>query len=58
MATKAINAKSKRYDVRVPLELVEQVELLKLEDESTAQFVVAAIAGEIQRRLIKKKEQS
>ncbi|MGP6897296.1 YlcI/YnfO family protein [Klebsiella pneumoniae] len=50
MATKSVNAKSKRFDVRVPHHLAEEVELLKTEGESTGQFVVTAIEGEIKRR--------
>ncbi|HCM1958546.1 TPA: hypothetical protein N3A34_002650 [Salmonella enterica subsp. houtenae serovar 43:z4,z23:-] len=50
MATKSINAKSKRFDVRVPHEIADAVEKLKNKDESTGQFVVAALEAEIKKR--------
>ncbi|WAH53774.1 hypothetical protein LMA04_06985 [Pseudescherichia vulneris] len=50
MATKSINAKSKRFDVRVPHQVAESVELLKGDGESTGQFVVTALENEIKRR--------
>lgn len=50
MATKSVNAKSKRFDVRVPHRIAESVEELREEGESTGQFVVAALEGEIKRR--------
>ncbi|EPT6979856.1 YlcI/YnfO family protein [Salmonella enterica] len=50
MATKSINAKSKRFDVRVPHQVAEAVELLKSDGESTGQFVVTALENEIKRR--------
>ncbi|MFL1908163.1 YlcI/YnfO family protein [Plesiomonas shigelloides] len=57
MATKSVNAKSKRFDVRVPHHIAEEVEALKAEGESTGQFVVAALEGEIKRRLRKKSKE-
>ncbi|EMD6811856.1 hypothetical protein VRT12_000328 [Citrobacter koseri] len=50
MATKSVNAKSKRIDARVPLPLVDAMESLKEAGESTGQFVTIAIEGEIKRR--------
>ncbi|MEN7462292.1 YlcI/YnfO family protein [Pantoea dispersa] len=50
MPTKAVNAKSKRIDVRVPHQIVEEVELLKATGESTGQFVISALESEIRRR--------
>ena len=50
MATKSINAKSKRFDVRVPHHVAESVELLKRDGESKGQFVVTALENEIKRR--------
>ncbi|MEL0449517.1 YlcI/YnfO family protein, partial [Klebsiella pneumoniae] len=46
MATKSINAKSKRFDVRVPHEIADAVEKFKNKGESTGQFVVAALEAE------------
>lgn len=50
MATKSVNAKSKRIDARVPLPLVDAMDSLKENGESTGQFVVTALEGEIKRR--------
>ncbi|KFX03559.1 hypothetical protein KP22_15910 [Pectobacterium betavasculorum] len=50
MATKSVNAKSKRFDVRVPHNIADAVERLKEDGESTGQFVVTALEGEIKRR--------
>ena len=50
MATKSINAKSKRFDVRVPHQIADEVEALKTTGESTGQFVVTALENEIKRR--------
>lgn len=58
MATKSINAKSKRFDVRVPHQVAESVELLKIDGESTGQFVVTALENEIKRRQRKKAKES
>ncbi|MDX7989440.1 hypothetical protein FE392_19480 [Xenorhabdus sp. 12] len=58
MATKAVNAKSKKLEARVPHELVELMEKLKEEGESTAQFIIAAMSGEIKRRQRKTKAPS
>lgn len=54
MATKSVNAKSKRFDVRVPHCIAEEVEALKETGESTGQFVVTALESEIKRRQRKK----
>lgn len=58
MATKSVNAKSKRFDVRVPHEIAEAVEELKDSGESTGQFVVSALQGEIKRRQRKKAKET
>lgn len=57
MATKAVNAKSKKIDVRVPHEIVSAVEELKESGESTGQFVVSALQREIKFRQRKKAKQ-
>ncbi|HFW4207919.1 TPA: YlcI/YnfO family protein [Salmonella enterica subsp. enterica serovar Reading] len=54
MATKAINAKSKKLEARVPHDIADAVEKLKEPGESTGQFIVAALEGEIKRRQRKK----
>ncbi|HFO0561323.1 TPA: YlcI/YnfO family protein [Proteus mirabilis] len=56
MATKAINAKSKKLEARVPHEIADNVELLKEPGESTGQFIVTALQGEIKRRQRKAKQ--
>ncbi|HHH0249973.1 YlcI/YnfO family protein [Yersinia enterocolitica] len=58
MATKSVNAKSKRFDVRVPHDIANSVEELKEEGESIGQFVVSALQGEIKRRQRKKSKES
>jgi hypothetical protein len=50
MATGAKNAKSQAIAARVPHEVIEEMEAVKLEAESTANFIVAAMRGEIARR--------
>ncbi|MFA9705076.1 YlcI/YnfO family protein [Klebsiella pneumoniae] len=54
MATGAKNAKSQMTTVRIPHEVMEDIELLKEEGESTARFLVTAAKGEIKSRLRKK----
>ena len=54
MATGAKNAKSKMTTVRIPHEVMEDIESLKEDGESTAGFLVTAAKGEIKRRLRKK----
>ncbi|EBZ4059209.1 TPA: hypothetical protein G8L39_003679 [Salmonella enterica] len=57
MATKSVNAKSKRIDARVPLYLVDAMDSLKADGESTGQFVTTAIESEIKRRQRRKKQE-
>ncbi|WP_249541764.1 YlcI/YnfO family protein [Escherichia coli] len=42
MATKAVNAKSKKLEARVPHAIADAVENLKEDGESTGQFIVSA----------------
>ncbi|WP_240745602.1 YlcI/YnfO family protein [Escherichia coli] len=58
MATKAVNGKSKKLEARVPHAIADAVENLKEEGESTSQFIIASMQGEIKRRQRRKaKEQ-
>lgn len=50
MATGAKNAKSQITTVRIPHDVMEDIELFKHEGESTAGFLVTAAKGEIKRR--------
>ncbi|MGY0161445.1 YlcI/YnfO family protein [Edwardsiella tarda] len=50
MATGAKNAKSQTIAARVPHDIADSIEELKAEGESTGQFVVTALRGEIKRR--------
>ncbi|EEC0688488.1 hypothetical protein AH140_004351 [Salmonella enterica subsp. enterica] len=50
MATGAKNAKSQALAARVPHEVIEGMESVKSENESTANFIVTAMRGEITRR--------
>lgn len=58
MATGAKNAKSQMTTVRIPHEVMDDIEQLKEPGESTAGFLVTAAKGEIKRRQRRKtKEQ-
>jgi len=50
MATGAKNAKSQMTTVRIPHDVMEDIDLFKHEGESTAGFLVTAAKGEIKRR--------
>ncbi|WP_179038333.1 YlcI/YnfO family protein [Limnobaculum xujianqingii] len=50
MATGTKNEKSQKIQARVPHEVVEAMGQVKLEGESTGQFIVTAIQTEIKRR--------
>lgn len=50
MATKAVNAKSRKLEARVPHDVAEAMEQVKEPNESTGQFIVSAMQGEIKRR--------
>ncbi|WP_330444720.1 YlcI/YnfO family protein [Pantoea agglomerans] len=54
MATDNVNAKSQKVQARAPHEVVEAMEQVKKSSESTAQFIVTAMEGEIKRRQRKK----
>jgi hypothetical protein len=54
MATGTTNAKSQALKARVPHEVVDGIEQTKESGESTSQFIVTALQGEIKRRLRKK----
>ncbi|EOM0760529.1 YlcI/YnfO family protein [Escherichia coli] len=58
MATKAVNAKSKKLEARVPHAIADAVENLKENGESTGQFIVSALEGEIKRRQRRKAKES
>ncbi|WMT16022.1 YlcI/YnfO family protein [Serratia fonticola] len=57
MATPNKNAKSQLFTVRVPHEVVSDMELLKDDDESSAGFIVTSMRGEIKRRQRRKAKQ-
>lgn len=50
MATGSRNNKSQQIVSRVPLDLIDELEKVKEDGESTAGFVVTSIKGEIKRR--------
>lgn len=54
MATSNKNAKSQLFTVRVPHEVVAEMESLKDDGESNAGFIVTSMRGEIKRRQRKK----
>ncbi|MDT0224589.1 hypothetical protein N7583_02265 [Serratia marcescens] len=57
MATNNTNAKSQKLASRVPHEVVDAMEKVKEPGESTGQFIVTAMQGEIKRRLRKQARQ-
>ncbi|EEX7361349.1 hypothetical protein HVV37_24540 [Escherichia coli] len=58
MATGTKNAKSQALKARVPHEIVNAMESVKESGESTSQFIIASMQGEIKRRQRRKaKEQ-
>lgn len=58
MATGTTNAKSQALKARVPHEIVNDMELVKESGESTAQFIVTAMRGEIKRRQRRKAKEA
>ncbi|EAW8184370.1 hypothetical protein HX52_19330 [Salmonella enterica] len=54
MATGTTNNKSQQKTARVPLEVLSDMEKVKEEHETDAQFIVTAMRGEIKRRQRKK----
>ncbi|EPJ1580495.1 YlcI/YnfO family protein [Escherichia coli] len=58
MATKAVNGKSKKLEARVPHAIADALENLKEEGESTGQFIVSALEGEIKRRQRRKAKEA
>ncbi|SIP74822.1 YlcI/YnfO family protein [Xenorhabdus innexi] len=58
MTRNHINNKSQKIQARAPHEVVEAIEALKNDGESTGQFIVTALQGEIKRRQRKTKASS
>ncbi|MBL5827663.1 YlcI/YnfO family protein [Serratia fonticola] len=58
MATGPKNTKSQSVTARIPHEVIEGMELLKEPGESTGQFIVTAMEGEIKRRQRKQVRQA
>ncbi|WP_043954529.1 YlcI/YnfO family protein [Kosakonia radicincitans] len=58
MATDNINAKSQKVQARAPHEVIEAMDKVKEPGESTAQFIVTAMEGEIKRRQRKKAKEA
>ncbi|WP_312740821.1 YlcI/YnfO family protein [Cedecea neteri] len=52
-----VNNKSQKVQARAPHEVVEAMDLVKEPGESTGQFIVTAMEGEIKRRQRKKSKQ-
>jgi hypothetical protein len=53
MATGPKNAKSQSVTARIPHDVLDAMETVKQESESTASFIVTAMQGEITRRQLK-----
>ncbi|MCU7123274.1 hypothetical protein J3T26_21565 [Salmonella enterica] len=58
MATGTINSKSQSLKSRVPHDVVAAMEEVKENGESTSQFIIASIQGEIKRRQRRKKTET
>ncbi|MDK9356724.1 YlcI/YnfO family protein [Lelliottia wanjuensis] len=58
MATGTNNAKSQALKARVPHDIVEAMEDVKQDGESTSQFIIASMQGEIKRRQRRKKQEA
>lgn len=58
MATGSTNAKSQSVTARIPHEVLEGMEGVKLKGESNAGFIVAAMQGEIERRQLKESDEN
>lgn len=58
MATGSVNNKSKQVNVRVPHEVLEEIESVKNNSESTAGFLITAAISEIKRRQRKKAKEA
>lgn len=50
MAKNTINDKSKQISIRIPHDVIEAMETVKIDEESSAGFIVTAMRGEIARR--------
>ncbi|EAA1043669.1 hypothetical protein DBV60_001010 [Salmonella enterica subsp. enterica serovar Okatie] len=55
MTVDNVNNKSQKMSARVPHDVANSVEELKEPGESTAQFIVTSLQGEIKRRQRRKK---
>lgn len=58
MTVNNVNNKSQKMSARVPHEIADSVEALKEPSESTAQFIVTSLQGEIKRRQRRKKTET
>ncbi|EJC0772530.1 hypothetical protein MX107_000435 [Escherichia coli] len=58
MATGPKNAKSQSVTARIAHEIIEGMENVKEDGESTGQFISAAMQGEIKRRQRRKAKES
>ncbi|WP_419236592.1 YlcI/YnfO family protein [Serratia fonticola] len=52
-----VNNKSQKVQARAPHEVVEAMESVKQDGETTGQFIVTAMQGEIKRRQRKKSKE-
>ena len=58
MATPNKNAKSQLTTVRVPHDVMEGMESVKMDGESNAGFIVTAMQGEIERRRLTESDEN
>lgn len=58
MATGSSNAKSQSVTARIPHEVLDEMEAVKMDGESNAGFIVTAMQGEIARRQLKESDEN
>lgn len=58
MVKNTVNDKSKQISIRIPHDVIDNMEALKRPDESNAGFIVTAMRGEISRRQLSENGES
>lgn len=58
MATNTVNDKSKQISIRIPHEVLDGMEAVKMDGESNAGFIVTAMQDEIARRQLKESDEN
>ncbi|HDL7058403.1 TPA: hypothetical protein PXM42_003113 [Yersinia enterocolitica] len=58
MATNTVNDKSKQISIRIPHDVMDGMEAVKMDGESNAGFIVTAMQDEIARRQLKESDEN